>query len=154
MMLCRDSACVCFFFSCAPGFYGNPRVPGGRCHLCNCPGNSCDSLTGGLSLFFWCFICRWSLYTDILCDACWWMLHWIWCVWCHMLTSFTVCKDFLELRDTNTDEQCEGTRHNWHHRRFILYRVMLWHLSVLWLFKSVAAVHRHCWMIWKSLTLT
>ncbi|KAI7810207.1 putative laminin subunit alpha-3, partial [Triplophysa rosa] len=49
---------------CAPGFYGDPWVPGGRCHPCNCPGNSCDSLTG-------------------------------------------VCRDFLELRDTNTDEQCE-----------------------------------------------
>ncbi|XP_056600368.1 laminin subunit alpha-3 [Triplophysa dalaica] len=49
---------------CASGFYGHPWVPAGRCHPCNCPGNSCDSLTG-------------------------------------------VCRDYLELRDTNTEEQCE-----------------------------------------------
>ncbi|XP_055074065.2 laminin subunit alpha-3 isoform X1 [Misgurnus anguillicaudatus] len=49
---------------CAPGFYGDPRVFGGRCRPCNCPKNSCDSLTG-------------------------------------------VCKNFLELQNTETDEQCE-----------------------------------------------
>ncbi|KAA0718440.1 Laminin subunit alpha-3 [Triplophysa tibetana] len=49
---------------CASGFYGHPWVSAGRCQPCNCPGNSCDSLTG-------------------------------------------VCRVFLELRDTNTEEQCE-----------------------------------------------
>ncbi|XP_067309522.1 laminin subunit alpha-3 [Pseudorasbora parva] len=49
---------------CAPGYYGDPLVYGGRCRLCNCPGNLCDSKTG-------------------------------------------VCRNSLELQDTNTDQQCE-----------------------------------------------
>ncbi|XDV26618.1 hypothetical protein PO909_030274 [Leuciscus waleckii] len=49
---------------CAPGYYGDPLVYGGRCRLCNCPGNLCDSKTG-------------------------------------------VCRNSLELQDTNTEEQCE-----------------------------------------------
>ncbi|KAK7158531.1 hypothetical protein R3I94_004991 [Phoxinus phoxinus] len=49
---------------CAPGYYGDPLVYGGRCRLCNCPGNVCDSKTG-------------------------------------------VCRNSLELQDTNTEERCE-----------------------------------------------
>ncbi|XP_051732199.1 laminin subunit alpha-3 [Ctenopharyngodon idella] len=49
---------------CATGYYGDPLVYGGRCRLCNCPGNLCDSKTG-------------------------------------------VCRNSLELQDTNTEEQCE-----------------------------------------------
>ncbi|KAK9979950.1 hypothetical protein ABG768_013353 [Culter alburnus] len=49
---------------CATGYYGEPLVAGGRCRLCNCPGNLCDSKTG-------------------------------------------VCRNSLELQDTNTEEQCE-----------------------------------------------
>ena len=40
-------------FSCAPGFYGNPATPGGKCQRCVCGGNmdmskpgSCDNVTG------------------------------------------------------------------------------------------------------------
>uniref|UniRef100_A0A3Q0SFF0 Si:ch211-241e1.3 n=1 Tax=Amphilophus citrinellus TaxID=61819 RepID=A0A3Q0SFF0_AMPCI len=34
---------------CAPGYYGDPLVPGGSCRPCNCVGNgnSCDPRTGG-----------------------------------------------------------------------------------------------------------
>lgn len=38
------------FLRCAPGYYGDPLVYGGRCRLCNCPGNLCDSKTGGVDL--------------------------------------------------------------------------------------------------------
>ncbi|XP_037132642.1 laminin subunit alpha-3-like isoform X1 [Syngnathus acus] len=33
---------------CAPGFYGDPLIPGGSCRLCNCGGNgnTCDPRTG------------------------------------------------------------------------------------------------------------
>ncbi|KAM9845354.1 laminin subunit alpha-3-like [Aulostomus maculatus] len=34
--------------SCAPGFYGDPRAPGGRCQPCKCSGNDCDSRTGSV----------------------------------------------------------------------------------------------------------
>ncbi|XP_056118519.1 laminin subunit alpha-3 [Rhinichthys klamathensis goyatoka] len=49
---------------CSSGYYGDPLVYGGRCRLCNCAGNLCDSKTG-------------------------------------------VCRNSLELQDTNTEEQCE-----------------------------------------------
>uniref|UniRef100_A0A669CCY2 Laminin subunit alpha 3 n=1 Tax=Oreochromis niloticus TaxID=8128 RepID=A0A669CCY2_ORENI len=34
---------------CAPGYYGDPLIPGGSCRPCNCAGNgnSCDPRTGG-----------------------------------------------------------------------------------------------------------
>ncbi|KAK2901448.1 hypothetical protein Q8A67_009563 [Cirrhinus molitorella] len=62
--LCKDGYTGERCERCAPGYYGDPLVYGGRCRLCNCPGNLCDSRTG-------------------------------------------VCRNSLELQDTNTEEQCE-----------------------------------------------
>uniref|UniRef100_A0A8C1NNV3 Si:ch211-241e1.3 n=1 Tax=Cyprinus carpio TaxID=7962 RepID=A0A8C1NNV3_CYPCA len=64
LCLCKDGYTGERCERCAPGYYGDPLVSGGRCRLCNCPGNLCDSKTG-------------------------------------------VCRNSLELRDTNTEEQCE-----------------------------------------------
>ncbi|KTF81139.1 hypothetical protein cypCar_00033678 [Cyprinus carpio] len=64
LCLCKDGYTGERCERCAPGYYGDPLVSGGRCRLCNCPGNLCDSKTG-------------------------------------------VCRNSLELQDTNTEEQCE-----------------------------------------------
>ncbi|XP_043120078.1 laminin subunit alpha-3 [Puntigrus tetrazona] len=64
LCLCRDGYTGERCERCAPGYYGDPLVSGGRCRLCNCAGNLCDSRTG-------------------------------------------VCRNSLELQDTNTEEQCE-----------------------------------------------
>ncbi|XP_059358543.1 laminin subunit alpha-3 [Carassius carassius] len=64
LCLCKDGYTGERCERCAPGYYGDPLVSGGRCRLCSCPGNLCDSKTG-------------------------------------------VCRNSLELQDTNTEERCE-----------------------------------------------
>ncbi|XP_016368342.1 laminin subunit alpha-3-like [Sinocyclocheilus rhinocerous] len=64
LCLCKDGYTGERCERCAAGYYGDPLLYGGRCRLCNCPGNLCDSKTG-------------------------------------------VCRNSLELQDTNTEEQCE-----------------------------------------------
>ncbi|XP_059420163.1 laminin subunit alpha-3-like [Carassius carassius] len=64
LCLCKDGYTGERCERCAPGYYGDPVVSGGRCRLCICPGSLCDSQTG-------------------------------------------VCRNSLELQDTDTEEQCE-----------------------------------------------
>ncbi|XP_026053378.1 laminin subunit alpha-3-like [Carassius auratus] len=64
LCLCKDGYTGERCERCAPGYYGDPLVSGGRCRLCICPGSLCDSKTG-------------------------------------------VCRNSLELQDTDTEEQCE-----------------------------------------------
>uniref|UniRef100_A0A669EWG8 Laminin subunit alpha 3 n=1 Tax=Oreochromis niloticus TaxID=8128 RepID=A0A669EWG8_ORENI len=54
---------------CAPGYYGDPLIPGGSCRPCNCAGNgnSCDPRTGGKFSFNINCMCVWlCLLEDLL----------------------------------------------------------------------------------------
>lgn len=55
---------------CADGYFGKPRVPGGKCQKCNCNGNidarakgKCDKVTGE------CFNCL-NRTTGFYCEKC------------------------------------------------------------------------------------
>lgn len=63
----RDAQCAFPPCRCSPGYFGDPRLPGGSCHPCQCnPGGSvdgnCDSATGQC-------VCKPGV-TGQLCEEC------------------------------------------------------------------------------------